>query len=166
MCDIFLKKDEGVHYIHLLGKNGEPKPRVKVSVHFKHQRYTNRNVSVTLTSDKEGRVKLGILKDIETVEAHVELFGCRQQWLLSKPFRVTYPATLDVLEGEIYEFPITSKAITRKNISLIKKRRSDDFILEDCFDKLEFIPQSEKSFNLIRVKNLPVGEYDLVLKKL
>ena len=50
-------------------------------------------------------------------------------------------------------------------MGLIRKR--DNIVLEDLYDKIEFISQSpEKDFNLIRIQNLQDGQYILTLKKL
>ena len=49
-------------------------------------------------------------------------------------------------------------------MSLIRK--NDGVVLEDCFEKLEFVKQEDKDYNLIRLSNLPDGQYDLNLKNL
>lgn len=47
-------------------------------------------------------------------------------------------------------------------MSLIK--RADGTVLEDCFERIEFIQQNDKDYNLIRISNLQDGKYILNLK--
>ena len=65
---------------------------------------------------------------------------------------MTYHSRLDIIENETIEMPVLFNKKTRKNVSLIRK--SDGSVLEDCFDKIEYILQNEKDFNLLRVTNL------------
>jgi hypothetical protein len=123
------------------------------------------NISITLNTDKDGKVKLGPLKKIIGIEARSNLYGLEKRWFLNQDSEnLTYPATVDTIEGEPIEFPVLFKNKSRKNIALIKK--NVNVVLEDYFDKLEFIKQDDKDYNKLSLKNLPDGTYSLNLKKI
>ena len=83
---------------------------------------------IVLTTDKEGRVKLGKLQKIMGVMVHARFLGIEQNWFVGNQSgeavsnnMLTYPSTVDVTEGESLEFPVAKMSKkTRKNVSLIK----------------------------------------------
>lgn len=73
MCEVFMRKQGKDHFVYVLGKNGEPRADVGLSVDIMH-RYFNSNGgaaihqgSIQLTTDREGKVKLGHLKKVAGV---------------------------------------------------------------------------------------------------
>jgi hypothetical protein len=61
-----MKKVNSDHYLYVLGKNGEPWPEVKVSLNISHNWFyrvsDSSSKALTLTTDSEGKIKLGSLK--------------------------------------------------------------------------------------------------------
>lgn len=39
MCELFLKKEKNDYSLYVLGKNGEPRPDIKVEATFMHKWY-------------------------------------------------------------------------------------------------------------------------------
>ena len=76
---------------------------------------------------------------------------------------LTYPSAVDAIENETLEFPVVLNSKKRTNISLIKK--TDSYVLEDLYDKIEFIKQEDKYYNLVKITGLQDGKYILSLKK-
>ena len=76
----------------------------------------------------------------------------------------SYPSAVDAIENDTLEFPVLFKTKKRTKVALIRK--NDTTVLEDYFDRIEFVKQENKVYNLIRVSNLPGGQYDLHLKNL
>ena len=67
--DLLIKKNEKGNYIfNLLGRNGEPKPNHQISLKLTHntQPEINKNNSILLESDAEGKIDLGKLTNIDS----------------------------------------------------------------------------------------------------
>jgi hypothetical protein len=66
-CDLFLQKEvNGEFWVSLLGKNGECRPNIKIQVNIYHPWFIKgkKVKPITLISDKDGRIKLGALKNV------------------------------------------------------------------------------------------------------
>ena len=74
-CSQFLKftSDNG-YELYLLGKNGEPKPGVDVNINFTIK-YVNSEKTVTLTTNADGKVILGHLPNIISINSSVRNVG-------------------------------------------------------------------------------------------
>ncbi len=77
MCELFLKKANDEYSLYVLGKNGEARADTKLQVTFIHKWFANPssqhsslNQPQTLTTDKEGKVKLGKLRKICAIMAN------------------------------------------------------------------------------------------------
>ena len=78
MCDIFLKKENGEYFLSVNGKNGEARPDVNLNVQVMHKWFvsnSNTPKEHQLTTDKEGRIKLGHLKGVLAVFATARNLG-------------------------------------------------------------------------------------------
>ena len=80
MCDIFLKKEKGEYFLTVNGKNGEVRSDANLSVQVMHKWFmnpgaTNFNKEHQLTTDKEGKVKLGHLKGVIAIIATAKNLG-------------------------------------------------------------------------------------------
>ena len=80
MCDIFLKKEKNEYFLTVNGKNGETRPDTAVSVTVMHKWFMN-SASANfqkehqLTTDKEGKIKLGHLKGVVAIIATAKNLG-------------------------------------------------------------------------------------------
>ena len=52
------------HFIHVLGKNGEPQVEKRVTIYANHKDFKGERQSYTLTTDRQGVIGLGELKNI------------------------------------------------------------------------------------------------------
>ncbi|CDW90653.1 UNKNOWN [Stylonychia lemnae] len=166
MIDAYLRKENGEYFIYVLGKNGEPKPKVSVNLMMMSLVLMKRGErNFTLITDANGVIKLGHLKKIMLIEMSISAYGITKMIFINNLTQnLTYPSRVDTVEGEDLEFPVLFKKKARKNFSLLKRSECTS-ILEDYFDKTEFISQNgEKDYNLIKLKNLPDGQYVLNLK--
>jgi hypothetical protein len=86
-CELFLQKEvNGDFWVSVLGKNGEPRSNIKVQIDVVHPWFVNggQMKPVTLTSDKDGRVKLGNLKNVIKIKCNASSLGVHQSWYLGK----------------------------------------------------------------------------------
>ena len=184
MCEVYMRKQGKDHFVYVLGKNGEPRSDVGLSVDIIH-RYFNSNGggaaihqgSIQLTTDREGKVKLGHLKKVAGVTVRANQLGISHNWFIGNlsggsANLLTYPSQVDVVEGETLEFPaaVLPKK-SRKALSLIKTWSatpgSGSIVLEDLFDKVEVISGGDaRDYSTIKLANLQEGTYKLKLKKL
>ena len=78
MCELFMRKENSSYNIYVLGKNGEPRPDVNLNVSIIHKWMGALNGAATdlvLTTDKEGKVKLGHLKKIMAINVNASFLG-------------------------------------------------------------------------------------------
>ena len=71
-------RKEGKEYnVYVLGKNGEPRSEINLQVGLMHKWNASRSSpsEIVLTTDKEGRVKLGQLKKIIAVSVRASHLG-------------------------------------------------------------------------------------------
>ena len=188
-----MRKENGSYNVYVLGKNGEPRADVNLNVNILHKNVgPSGQMDVVLTTDKEGKVKLGHLKKIMAVNVASSFLGLHGTWFIGNQMGgeksiqnlLTYPSSVDVIEGETLEFPVTGfKNKSRKNASLIKlwspsgssqiaaHGGSQKIVLEDLFDKIQIISgesdqeDQKKDYSLIKLNNLQEGTYKLKIKK-
>jgi hypothetical protein len=60
---LYLSSTDKGYFIHVIGKNGEPKENMVVTVTLAHSTIRD-NLTFTLQTDKSGKVKLGNLDNI------------------------------------------------------------------------------------------------------
>ena len=106
--DCYLRRYKGDYYFYVLGKNGEPLSDVNVNCTFYHRLITNKQALVSLTTDDDGKFKLGPLNDISSVNTNFsgpngnisETYNINT---LSE--QVCLPDKLNILEDEEVELP-------------------------------------------------------------
>jgi len=93
MSELFLRKEGGEYFIYLLGKNGEPRSNVNIKIKVMHRKFIKfGEVNEVLTTDKEGKVKLGHLKGCLGLNANVSLYNIDNNWMLyMNDEEITYP---------------------------------------------------------------------------
>ena len=177
-----MKKEKLDHYIEVRGKNGEIRSDVSLNVQVIHKWFKDEHREHVLTTDKEGRVKLGQLKGVIAVVARAHtLGGISQQWMINNYDRegagnlMTYPTAVDCIEGDSLEFPVAGlKKKQRKHLSLIKlwapnqtSSASSMIVLEDLFEKLDVVSKSaECDYGIVKLPKLTDGTYKLKIKKM
>ena len=72
----------------LVGKTGEKKSNIKLEVSFVHKLFTI-NEKAILTTDKEGKINLGLLKNIELIKSRIvggrgNISGNKKQWKIDQ----------------------------------------------------------------------------------
>ena len=152
---LLIKKNEKGNYIfHLLGRNGEPKINHQINLRLSHniQQEINKNNFILLESDKEGKIDLGTLKDINTFSID------EKSYLLEKLPKHVYLPSITILEKQEINLPFISKE--KDCINLIKL--SNGKISENLNDLLK-IEITDKIHNIgkIILPKLSQGEYQL-----
>lgn len=66
--NLFLQLRPTGYDFFVLGKNGEPKPDMIIDFTIRH-RWISENFNITLKTDPNGKIALGLLTDIQTVTA-------------------------------------------------------------------------------------------------
>ena len=77
MNELYLRRVNEQYFMYALGRNGEPQTNGKISVDVKHQDHPS-FVSQQLNLDKQGRVGLGSLKDIQQIKGNFN--DCHETW--------------------------------------------------------------------------------------
>ena len=78
MCELYMRKEGKEYNVYVLGKNGEPRSEINLQVGLMHKWNASRSShqsEIVLTTDKEGRIKLGQLKKIIAVSVRASHLG-------------------------------------------------------------------------------------------
>ncbi len=154
--DLHLAKFGPNYVIEVRGRTGESRVDRPVQLAIKHRDYRE-PVQVTLKSDATGRVHLGPLADITTVNATGPA-GIGHVWQLPTD-QFTYRSTVHAKAGETVTLPYlgTAAAPVREEVALFELR--GDLVKSDRFDALAI------KDGLLELRGLVPGDYDLVLKR-
>jgi phosphate-selective porin len=105
--DFHLRVVEGKKYeIHCLGKNGEPRALNMVNVSLTHSRVGNKSTS--LVSDKQGKIYLGKLDHVLSIDCRSSSDGVNRQWNIYEMSSDTwsYPGEINIIENGTVEIPV------------------------------------------------------------
>ena len=154
--DLHLASVDGQYVLELLGKTGEPKADRPVRLSLKHRDFSDAK-QVMLKTDAQGRILLGPLADIVSVTA-TGPEDTSHTWTLGRD-RHTGRQQLHGREGESLVVPYTGKSDKplREELSLLELR--GDTFVADRFDAISI------DGGLLRIADLPRGDYDLWLKR-
>jgi len=155
--DLHFAKFGNNHVIELLGRTGEPKADRSVMVSLKHLNFKN-PVQVALKSDKQGRINLGPLVDIQNVTA-TGPEGTSHIWVLNRD-QHTYKQLIHSNLGETITLSHmgSGAVVTRDDYALFEMIGS--VIRNDGFGFLSI------NQGTLVIKGLAAGDYDLWIKKL
>jgi hypothetical protein len=154
--DLHFAEIDGEYVLDLRGKTGEAKPDRAVHLSIKHRDFTEA-VPVSLQTDRGGRIRLGELQDIASITA-TSPEGTSHAWSPPRD-RHSYYRTVHGVAGRPIELPYmgSSDEPTRDELSLIELRGGT--FVADRFKSLAI------RNGMIRVRGLPRGNYDLLLKR-
>ncbi len=151
--DSFLSRVGDRYLVEVLGRSGEARPEQPVTLVLKHRDFIDA-FTVTLKSDPQGRIDLGVLSGIESVRA--ETREPQRQWELH-PDRIARAETIHAKAGEVIEIPVPLDFTGDRAAFAILELRSG-VIVSDAFSSATF----EKGRVLL--KGLAPGDYEVVLK--
>lgn len=154
--------------MYLLGRNGEPQARAAVKIYVKHKDIANAE-DRELETDREGKVKLGELKDVSYVAATATVGNddtIKDSWFIARQEadQWTQSDDIHIIEGENIELPINfddSKPLAVYEASLLMSR--DQQILENLFTRIQIVKAASGMYHLLKIQDLEVGDYVLKL---
>lgn len=158
-CEGFhLSRAAAGYVLYVLGKSGEPRPGVPVSLSLRHRDFA-RPVTVDLQSDARGRVVLGALEDIEELSAQRadgagETGAGPARWPLGRD-RVAYPQVVHALAGEDIEIPCVDARGGR--VSLLE-RRGQGYVAD-------WARACAMADGYLLIRGLPAGDFELWLSR-
>jgi len=154
--DLHLSRTPEGYVLRLLGKNGEPKNDRPVNLVLKHRDFVS-PVNVTLQSDADGRVTLGELKGIVSVQA-TGPDNTPRAWNLPRD-RCTLPATIHARVGDKIVVPYLGGAAQpgAAEFALLEKRGTT--YVQD------WLPSLALKDGFVEIAGLPMGTFELWLKE-
>ncbi len=152
-CPLIGRTPEG-YFIDLLGKNGEPRAGRALHLRLSHRDYTD-PVDVTLKTDEGGRIHLGPLLGIETLQ--VSGFPWAVGAVRLRDAVRTYPPVLHGLAGQTIRVPYLGPAgaATRQSVSLLRLRGG-------VFEA-DAIEHTAVAGGFVELRDLTPGDYSLWL---
>ncbi len=151
--DLHLARTGQGWVLHVLGKSGEARAGVPVTLTLRH-RHTTFGKSFTLQTDARGRVELGSPEDLVSIEASLPSGGS-QSWTPSAD-RCLRPGALHVRAGEPFRLPFIPEKLGRESVALLETAQGR--YRADCFASLSL----KEGF--LNVAALEAGDYELHLK--
>jgi hypothetical protein len=157
--DVHFSRSQAGHALDLLGKSGEPKPGRAVRVAIRHRDFRE-DFEAQLQTDERGRIALGALDGIAFVVASVP-DGEAHSWTLPRD-RQARSGSLHARAGAAIRVPYPGAtggagAPSRLEVSLLETRGGT--FVRDWFQAVA------SRDGLLELRDLPAGDYDLVLKK-
>lgn len=121
-----------------------------------------------METDRDGKVKLGELKDVAYVSAAARVGddSIKDSWFVAKQEadQWTQSDDIHIIEGENIEIPINfddSKPLGVYEASLLMSR--DKQILENLFTRIQIVKAESGMYHLLKIQDLEVGDYVLKL---
>ncbi|MEZ6184492.1 MAG: hypothetical protein R3F62_05705 [Planctomycetota bacterium] len=154
---LHLQRTDQGYALHLLGKNGEPRPGVALTVQLYYREHSLRTVSRHKT-DPQGRVTLGGLPHVLFLDAECPAAGASSRWTLARG-SWELPDALQAAEGERLEVAHLGAATepARDAVALLERRGAG--YLRD----LRSLVRLEDGAWVL--SGLPAGDYALTLKE-
>jgi hypothetical protein len=151
-----LSKFGDAYVYELLGKNGEPLAERQVVFNFKHRDF-NRQENIPLKTDEKGRIAMGALAGLETVQVNAPdgSYGFRRL----DDFKRTWPGAMHAQAGEAMRVPLAPLPAGNdkagRAVSLLELRAgtfaADHAVkvrVEDGFAVIEGLPTGDFSLRL------------------
>lgn len=154
--DVHLVHAGGEYFIDLLGKSGESQPHRAVNVTLKVRGFVEQ-VHATLATNKDGRVSLGPLSNVETVSASGP-DGAARTWPIRRDSH-NYRSAKHGEAGTTIEIPYmgTAKQVDQTILSLLELR-GETFVRDRA-------SAASIENGLLKIADLPPGDYSLLLKE-
>ncbi len=155
VCDLHAGKTADGYFAELRGKNGEPLADEPLWCAFKHRLFRN-EVHAELKTDKQGRVALGALPEIERFRVRAPS-GAEQSWNIMRDF-CAFPSSLHGKTGEILRLPVSRDvaADAAGEVSLLETRQGG-FVRD-------WAAAVSAKDGFLELRGLPAGDYSLFLK--
>ncbi len=148
IVDAHLGRVDGKFVIDVLGRTGEAREGIAVTVSVKHSDF-KRVVTRSLKSDKSGRIMLGELDGIETVTARIQS-GITRTWNTATQGHIGIQ-TVHAKLGEPVRIRTLLSEITNTNLSVFELRGND--FMESRFTSAKL------NDGFIVLDDLPAGDY-------
>lgn len=157
--DLHYSSTSDGHILYVLGKNGEPRTDRPVQITLNHKDFRDA-VHASLKTDPNGRIELGMLKDITRIHAAASGLNAKN-WNIVRD-RHSQLHTLNGKAGETIRIPYMGKAdpaqpLPREAFSLLERR--DGHYIKDHFNALGL----KEGF--LELRALPAGDYELRMKE-
>ena len=154
-------QDASGYELYALGKNGEPIVNAPVQLNFISDYFTY-PIERSAITNKTGSVKLGFMRGVTMVNASlIQSSGkstITKSWALPDDNLMLYPSSIDIIEKEEIELPITAHAA--KNPCYLKSINNTMTLAN--YSKNIIIEKSDKSlYGLVKIKGLQSGSYVL-----
>ncbi len=155
VAESHLSRIDGQYVLEVLGKTGEALVDRAVRLEFKHRNFKFLR-AYSLKSDAQGRVLLGRLEEIESLNFTSPGLPNRH-WQLNGD-RHTYPASIHGKAGGVIEVPLMDQKnqLAASDLALFETRAGT--FVGDAFK------QAKVSNGLIRIAGLEAGNYELYLR--
>lgn len=126
IADFFVRQTPAGYRLLVLGRNGEPQPRLPVNVSVKLRPFKNRQ-SFTLATDERGRIELGALRQVEDVV--VSAVGLQSFQFPVDDFHRHWPTVIHVGIDQTIQLPLGKAEAQPGQFSLVEVRRGVNYRL-------------------------------------
>lgn len=157
---IYLKNSFDGYRVYVLGKNGEPKAKMNLTVYLTHK-HINQQLTETLATESDGSVFLGKLPNCTKLQATLQSSGdiqsISQAWEINSTKSLSYPDRVYLVEGEEIIFPLNHSELNHGKIRFLETLETGE-PLNNLLSSLTV------DKGRVLVKGLKTGNYQLTLK--
>ncbi len=150
VADFFLRESTDGFQLLVLGRNGEPIPRLPIEIAFSLNQFTDAR-SFTLATNASGIVELGPLNDV--MQFSVSAADIQATSFAVSRFHRDWPGVIQIGKNETITLPLGKELTDRSHFSLYEVRR--DVPLEMLSKNLTLERGS------LKISELPQGNYVL-----
>lgn len=154
---VLLGREGSAHFAELVGRNGEPLAKRKVTAHLLHRDYPA-PLTFQLASDTRGRVQLGDLSSIASVNLGVVDLG-NYAYVLDAG-AAPWPARVHGAANTVVRLPLPLEFESRVNDLVLLMQGPEDGFVRDESHRARFEP------GVLVVEGLSAGDYELALPTL
>ncbi len=157
---VHLGRNATGYTLEILGKNGEAIADRPVQVNVKHRAFRNAH-GVALKSDKNGRVLLGRLPGVESIDVrHAD--GTNHRWPIHRAAagRALLPVRIHATTKDVVRLPLTGPAngnVEEADALSLLERRGGGYAVDH-------LAKAEVGNGFAQISDLPPGDYELYLK--
>lgn len=139
MQDVYLRREGNQYYLLTLGKNGDALGGKMLEVTATHKNNSMEPFSEMLMSDKNGKVGLGTLKDINNIAVTLIGGGRSYKWHIINQEKDSWTQQTEIhlVEGECFEIPVNyddSEPLNETHASLVLYRNTT--VIQNMFKRI------------------------------
>ena len=166
LIKMFLRKVDNEYILCVLGKNGEPKMNLLLTVSITHK-VLRKIDEIFLQTNNEGEVYLGQLFNVNNINVKANYIDRNivQNWIINDKSQFKYPKQIDVVEGDKIVLPYYHNTFEISHGSFLYLTNYNNLV-KNCLESVKTIKLGDDDKHNLEISPPHSGNYILFLKSL